>query len=255
MTRRRLPLPSEVLVDAPGCGELPPWWWVWDDPKTAARYDSYILRRGSRAVQNAEEISTAELDFMYRARTQHTNVLPLPPEVPPPRLALPARLFAPDFFYSGSFIFVSRLLREVLALPPEVVEYTPAEVVDPVEAVQAKDYQRMRVLPEEAGALDPERSGCEIKEYPSPINGQMVRRFGWPDPIVLHPGFRPRTPLFRLAESPTIVLATDELAQRVMAAGCTGIHFEDFGVSRRGMHVARRRTATGVALLRVGYLD
>ena len=253
MTKRRRPLPADIRVDAPECGPLPAMWQWKQALATGALYDRFLMR-GVLGMRNMDEILDAEQAFRRRTSTYDLDLIPLPPEIPPCRLAMPEKGFSPDFFSSSGLDFASRRLREVLAQPPEVVEFVPIELLSEGEAARAQDYRLMRVLAEQP-AMDLDRSHCKVREEVNWVTGERLRRADFPWSIVLPDDFQPRTSLFRVQEASTTILVTDALALRVLHAGCTGVEFDDFGISKWGMHTGRLRTTTGIALHRVGYLD
>ncbi len=246
-------MPAETFIDAPDCGPLPSLWRWTQALATGVLHDRFLMRN-ALDVSNIPEIMAAEYAYRTRTSTFDLDLTPIPPEIPLRRLTLPDKGFSPDYFAHASEKFASRRLRHALALPPEIVEFVPIELLAGGEAARAQDYRLMRVLAEQP-AMDLDRSDCRIHEGVNWVTGEPRRTANYPCDMVLHHDFHPRTALFRVQEDPTTIIATDALALQVLQAGCTGVAFADFTVNRRGMHIARRRTLNGLALLRVGFLD
>ena len=249
MAKRRRP--PDVRIDAPECGPLPALWRWGPALATGALLDRFLMR-GALCLRNDDEIGRAEYVFRKRTSTFTLNTIPLPAEIPPCQLVLPEKGFSPDYFTYGAQDFASRRLREALAQPAEVVEFVPIELVSGGEEARDQDYRLMRVLAEQP-AMDLDRSDCKIREQVNWVTGERRQTAEFPNNIVLLDDFQARTSLFRVQEYATAILITDALALRVLQAGCTGVRFDDFGVNTFGMHVARRRTLTGLVLDRVGF--
>ena len=150
----------------------------------------------------------------------------------------------PDFIKLGGFPLVSRRFRDAVGDMPEAVEYVPITLLDSSHAVQAQDYRFLNVTAVQL-AFDLKRS------YGGKRN--MVRIGGvtyGPKRLVkcyyLLPGFVPATEIFHERELPSILLATDALAERVMKAGCTGVEFMDPATYHVLNGVTRFRAANGI---------
>lgn len=177
----------------------------------------------------------------------------LPPEgtwhLPVSELAFerPDDPFAPDCLHMYGDLFVSERLLQAMALPADeaVVQVRPAVVVEGPPEAHARGYRWLHVVAEQP-AMDPEPSGSQRQRLSIPSSGRVVEYAGWPKRLVFRPDFVPRTDLLRCAELETTLLATDALALRVLAAGCTGIDFVD-PLTAFDSRVPRRvRTLEGV---------
>jgi hypothetical protein len=104
----------------------------------------------------------------------------------------------------------------------------------------------MRVIAKQQ-AMDFQRSDYRKEEYINRITGEVeiwpafIRRF------VLLEGLKPATEIFRIHESPTNILVTDALTERILRAGCTGMEFVDPENMQVGPRMLRYRTANGIA--------
>jgi hypothetical protein len=165
-------------------------------------------------------------------------------------LALPSRGFAPDYFAFGRYEFCSRRLRDALAQPGNVVQFAPVELVSGGTKAQAQDYRLMRVLARQP-AMDLERSQCEVEEFTTLMTNQRVKYASFIERFALPDGLQPHSEIFRIDESPTDILVTDEVAGRVLKAGCTGIEFSHPDDPQKGMRIEHYRTADGIAERRV----
>lgn len=178
--------------------------------------------------------------------------IPLPDGFPAPRLALPRKGFAPDYFVFGIYHFCSRRLRDARAQPEHVIQFTPVDLVDDGEEARAQDYRLRRVLAQQP-AMDLDRSDCKLEDSTNRITGETTKYPRWVERFVLLDGLRAQTEIFRMAETPTDVLVVDALAERVLRARCTGMAFSDPAKLQHAMHVERYRTATGTGERNVGF--
>jgi hypothetical protein len=151
--------------------------------------------------------------------------------------------FLPDFFSGPLETYCSARLRNAMALPPDSVDYVPIVVQSQDPAVHRQDYQIMRVLAEQP-AIDLERSNVEMVEHTDPHIGGVYTEIDFALSIVLVDGFQAKSDLFRPAEWPFSVFATDALAERVMKAGCTGIEFGDLATLTGDKQIIR--TSRGI---------
>lgn len=74
-----------------------------------------------------------------------------------------------------------------------------------------------------APALDIERSGSRVRPFICAKSSQQVRSVGGWRSYVPRDDLRPPVDLFLVEAQPIAMLATDALAERVPAAGCTGV--------------------------------
>jgi hypothetical protein len=103
--------------------------------------------------------------------------------------------------------------------------------------------------------MDLGRSDCELEDWVNRITGEASKRPGYIRRFALFDDLSAATDIFRIAESPSYILATDDLAGRVLRAGCTGVEFNATDNLRTGTRVERYRTVDGVAERRVDFLD
>ncbi len=150
----------------------------------------------------------------------------------------------PDFIKLGGFPLVSRRFRDAIGELPGTVAYVPVTLLGASQAVLTQDYRFLNVIAVQP-AFDLKRS------YGGKRN--MVRIGGVtysPRRLVkcyyLLSGFVPATEIFHERELPSILLASDTLAERVMKAGCTGIEFMDPATYHVLNGVTRFRTADGI---------
>lgn len=256
MTSREPSSPSDILVPLARCEPLPAVWkWGLSD-RTSRAKEIIGNRKGRLKVSNRLEVPNGlEMDAALYAVRRRTGILDLdtlalPPEVPAPRLVMPQAGFAPDFFWIGPWYFASRRLREVLAQPAEVVDFVPAVLIEGGEEARVQDYALMRVRAVQP-AMDLHLSVCDVREALG-MNGEPLHRAVARRPMssrmVLREDLRPRTDLFRIDEDRVTILATDALALRVLAAGLTGVQFNDPGLLDYGLQYRRLRIPGGVRL-------
>lgn len=218
------------------------------------RFIRLLLRDATLGVMNGSELGIREGEIM-RATGNWTAVnFALPDDFPRVRIALTQTNFAPDYFGHDGFYFCSRRLRDALAQPKDVIQFLPIDLVAGGDAVRAQDYRRMHILAQQP-AMDIARSDCRLKEVTHQVTGKVFTRVDRIDRFVLLDGLEPHTEIFHPEEAGSNILVTDALAARVLAAGCTGLEFQDPAVPWHEMRVERIRTTTGIAERRVGFLD
>lgn len=128
--------------------------------------------------------------------------------------------FNADCFTWESFTFVSRRLRQAMALPPAAVQFFDIDASRSAPRVQANDYKVMNVAVLE-DAIDMWKA--------SPIIGRAldgsegIVGFGKSFPST----FRPTHEIFHDRVVLGHVFCTDALALRVLRAGCTDVRFFD----------------------------
>ncbi|SOB88328.1 hypothetical protein SAMN06297144_3479 [Sphingomonas guangdongensis] len=164
---------------------------------------------------------------------------------PPIELLLSRPGLAPDYFLWSGYSFASAALREVLALPPEVVRYLPVDARHSTPDVIAQDYRNM--TPVQVRPLIDLRQTAHERVPMQRRDGSIgegvlltpERRQYWRD------DFAADVPLFRAAHSQAII-AGDALAERVLAAGMTGVAFQDVTSDRAQRElVLKKAAATG----------
>jgi hypothetical protein len=146
--------------------------------------------------------------------------------LPPVQLVVDCPDFAPDYFVWGGLSLVSAALRATLALSPGMVEYLPVDARRSRPEVIARDYRVMNPLLVRP-LIDLKRTPHErlpVQRADGSIGEDILltpeRRQYWRADFVAD------APLFRVAHSGAIVV-DDALAGHVLAAGATGVVFQD----------------------------
>lgn len=162
-----------------------------------------------------------------------------------PWLSIDAR-YHPDFFSDG-VPFVSPKLLPLLDQPVGSLQALPTCTEWRMGEGPDWFYRWLSYVPL-VPALDLERS--EVKVEDDMESGQPVRR------VVLHPlgrlalrdDFAPPCGFFRAAEDPSMLLATDAVAEAALRAGCFGIEFVEVETVHTRYGALRRRGLHGVEL-------
>lgn len=254
MSKRARSTTPEATPEAGGCEPWPALWFLEWDLKAFTKFTRLLLRDASLGVTNGSELGIRDGRIRQATSRWTAGNFVLPDDFPIARIALTQTSFAPDYFRQGGFAFCSGRLRDALAQPPEIIQFLPIELIAGGEAVRAQNYMRMHILAQQP-AMDIARSDCELKEVTHRVTGEIVRSVVWIDRFVSLDGLEPRTEIFHPEEAGSNILVTDALAARVLAAGCTGLEFQDPAVPWHEMRVERIRTTTGIAERRVGFLD
>lgn len=150
--------------------------------------------------------------------------------MPTPRLSIRQAGFAPDFIWAGLY-FASARLRAAIGLGADAVEYRDVEMGDrSCDAALAVDYRVFRPV-QRADPVDlaltygqePDRGpdGEPTPEWWTSVSGPHAS----PRRTVWKPDFLAPAPLF--ADARGGLMATEELADRVMAAGLRDVAFLD----------------------------
>ena len=141
-----------------------------------------------------------------------------------------------DCFQWRGFTFVSETMRRAMALGPSDIQYFEVDSSRSAPLPRSKHYQIMHV-PVTEDASDPERSEYFFDHLPGGAEAAYD-----PKAVAFRPDIDPQHDIF-CDRFFRIVLCTDELALRVLRAGCTGMRFLD-PVDLRGFE--RFRTLRGV---------
>lgn len=179
--------------------------------------------RNAGRVLNGAEIFEARLAFNASLPGDGPWPDPYPPDFPTPRVRF-AEWRLPDYNNLQNLPFVSDRLRNAMGLPDGAAQFLPVRNVSRPPRARAARYSFLHVRAF-ARAVDGHRSDCHVDHPRSAKTGAEVLSIGGLTAIRLLPGFEPPADLFREAAAPTILLATDALAQRVLDAGCTGVQF------------------------------
>jgi hypothetical protein len=228
-------------------------WFMRSEPNASWDFSQALLRDNRLGVLNTQAFRLAEYALDNLDGILSSEDKPLPSGFPALQLAMPDD-FTPDYFHYDCFAIVSRQMKDALAQQEHVVQFVPVELINGGPQAQAREYHLMRILPRQP-AIDLERSECDIEEHTNRVTGQT---FKWPTNIwrfVLRDDLQPRTEIFRVDEIPSEVLVVDELAERVLRAGCTGVEFSDPANRQGGKRVERYRTLDGFAERKVGFLN
>jgi hypothetical protein len=232
--------------------DMPEVWFLGEDVNTGHKFGVLLVKDSKLGVSNTPEIAAAAWKLRNATNSLISDDVPLPDGFPAPRLALPASGFAPDLIVFGSLDFVSRRFRDALAQPPEVIQFTPVDLVAGGAEARAQDYRLMRVLARQK-AMDLERPDCILEPAVNRITGETYQDPRFITRFVLLKDLRPRTEIFRLDESSSYILVTDTLAERILRAGCTGVEFAHPDNERFTKTILRFRTINGMKERRFGF--
>jgi hypothetical protein len=223
-------------------------WRVKEDVYTSFALDTMCVKDERIGIDNEREMAKSYRKIIEHVDGSLHDYVHLPPEFPIPIMHFPSSGFAPDYFSFGSVDFCSARLREALAQPADVIEYTPIDLrCDGTKAI-AQGYQRMRILAVQP-AMDMQRSLYESEEWVHSESGETSVWIREIEKLVLQEGFRPRTEIFCIEGRSLAVLATDALAERVLKAGCTGLEFSHLETPDYDLNVSVTiRTKRGVSL-------
>ena len=251
--RRRIPDRKVHFTDPT---EFPAFWLLKSDLRTSAKIDALVMKEGLLGVRNSTELDVRQHEIRIATNNWSSGNFARPDDFPLARVALSHTDFAPDYLDIGPDKFCSRRLRDVLALPQDVVQFLPIEVISGGNQARSQDYRKMHVLAQQP-ALDLERSGCVMKEARSVVTGETFLLIDSMERMVLLEGLQPNSDVFLVDEAQSLVLATDALAARVLQSGCTGMEFREpaHTWSTKGSYIDRYRTTTGIAERRVHFLD
>jgi hypothetical protein len=140
--------------------------------------------------------------------------------LPTAKLELTLEDFDVDCFMEGSFTLVSEKMRSAMALGPTDVQYFEVDASRSARLPQSKHYQIMHI-PVTEDVSDPENSDYTYYHHSDgSISG------GSPNVVAFRPDAEPKHEIFydRFFK---LIYCTDELALRVLRAGCSGIRFFD----------------------------
>jgi hypothetical protein len=135
-------------------------------------------------------------------------------------IEFPREDYDDDYFQCDGFTFVSEKMRRALALDPSEVQYFDVDTSEAPPLPRSKQYQAMHI-PVTEYISDPDRSDYTFRQRPDGFE-----LWGLPHAIAFRPDAGPAHEIFydRFFK---VILCTDELALRVLWAGCTGIRFLD----------------------------
>jgi len=162
-----------------------------------------------------------------------------------PWLSIDAR-YHPDFFSDG-VPFVSPKLLPLLDQPAGSLQALHTWTEWRLGEGPDWSYLWLSYIPL-VPVLDLDRSEVEVQddvESGQPVRRLAVHPFGR---LVLRDGLAPPCGLFRAAEYPSMLLATDAVAEAVLRAGCFGIDFREVETVYTRYGALRRRGLHGVEL-------
>ncbi len=198
---------------------MPSLWIVERDPIV----ETALRARGHSVVMNAGDIDGAMSAFFASLPGDNPCPDPLPSHFPSPVLLLPDDpALSPDYFVWGTNRFVSDRLREVFSLPDAAASWVECQVIAPL--VRGRYWLFHPTVVKQA--VDMQRSVLRLGSHVSAktgatlpaVSGMEALRFV--DGIEAYPGL-----LVDRTLGSGRLLASDEVARAVVAAGCTGIVF------------------------------
>jgi hypothetical protein len=199
--------------------------WCFDYDYDVEAAMSRAQDRGQFDLLNDRQVTTAEMAFYRSLPGRWPWPDPFPADFPHPRFRIADPAATGDFFKWGTYRIVSRRLRAAMALPEWAVHYVPVDLDDSCRAAHEKDYAWMQTLAF-AEAVDYRHSpGCKWSTAISAKTGEPYISISWLDRIRFMPGLHVPADLFNDVNASAEYFATDALAERVLAAGCTGVWF------------------------------
>ena len=167
----------------------------------------------------------------YTDRAESERELALFRDMPKPVFRIGDPAFKLDYFDAGVHC-ASQRLRRALGLTEAVIRYRDIDLDESLPAVLGNEYQAFQLV-HYADPVDWSRTAgmaFDVRRGDGSIGKEW--RLGPPDPsgpprrIYWRDDFVPPAPLFRANGTPWM-LATDELADKVMRAGITDLAFLD----------------------------
>jgi hypothetical protein len=228
-------------------------WFMTSEPNMTWDFSQSLLRDEHLGVLNTREFRLAEHRFNNPGGRPMAAIVPLPPDLPRLRLAMPQDV-APDYFGYDAFTIVSRRLKDAMAQPEHVLQFIPIELVEGGEQARAREYHLMHILIRQP-AIDLERSEGELEDYVNRLTGKPSKRFRFVTRLALRKDLHPLAEIVQVEERLSLLLVSDALAERVLRAGCTGVEFSDPANRQTGKRVERYRTLHGSAERKVGFLN
>jgi hypothetical protein len=192
---------------------------IWAPMMAPAVMDAYLaLTNGAKpdfSVANRAALLAAmraqETDTTFRRRAEPYI------DLPPAALRITDAKFSPDYIDDG-LIFVSSAFRAAAALDETIADYLAVDASGSTDAIQAKDYRILHVLPErdwlDAGASHLlTLTGPNGEQRPTGVSR-----------AIFHPDVTPDVPLFFVPQARD-PFATDAFVKRMRVAGLTGLDF------------------------------
>lgn len=211
---------------------LPLYWTVMPSYRAAHAHEQVGIHDRRPPVINEDELDDARRQLRNdNLHASDTSTLLVPDGFPHPHVRLSSDLWS-DLLHLGSYHLYSRRLRNAMALPDDAAQFCPIDLETESDALHAKDYRWLARLNMERNVIDPELSTSTWKIKTLRSTGEQLPVIGDFNMMVIRPSFRPRFDLFKPSEASFMHCATDALQARVMAAGCLGVSFEAFGVTK-----------------------
>lgn len=174
---------------------------------------------------------------MFQARPRGGQVATKKP--PTAELKVTLEDFDIDCFTKIFFTLVSEQMRDAMALGPSDVQYFDVDASQSASLPQSKHYQIMHI-PATEDVSDPQNSDY-ARQHRS--DGSVVPS-GIPLSVVFRADAEPTHEIF-YDKFFRVIYCTEELALRVLQAGCSGVRFFDPSCSTGG-NSGRFRTVRGV---------
>lgn len=214
-------------------------WLIRSDPLVAAYVDDLMLPPGGLAVIDGSAWDKMVEQRFGRMARVGLDARRLADLATPLKLRLPDSPWKPpDFLTLGGRRFASARLRQVLSPWADLIDWVPLDLTTSEATGREADYRLMRLLAHRP-AFDAEASGLVLK--PDQLIA-FTSRYVLRNDIADAPG------LFHAEDRPSILLASDAVAERVMRSGCTGIEFRHPEDSATGDRPRRIRGPDGVIL-------
>jgi hypothetical protein len=214
-------------------------WWLSTDVETDMRFGDDVDGQNAIEVTHFVDFSDdqdpdAEIGIFGGHMGEQSTESPI--------LILRLEDFDVDYFTWGGPMFVSERMREAMALDPSAVQYIDVDDSQSAPLPRSKKYKMMEPLAYE-DLMDPEKSVYWADSIPPPseFGPHEIYKF------VLRPDAAPTHDLFYDNFFATFIFCSDQFAERVLSAGCTGMEFTD----PRGYHnadVQRHRTLHGIEI-------
>jgi hypothetical protein len=154
------------------------------------------------------------------------------------KLKLTLKNFDRDFFYWDDLMFVSKKMRDAMALGPSDIQYFDVDTSESAPLPRSKNYKAMHV-PVTEDVADLKNSDYYCRH----CSDGSVRPTGIPPSLVFRRDAEPTHEIF-YDKFFKIIYCTDEFALRVLKAGCSGAFF--FDPSHPSGNDTRLRTLRGV---------
>lgn len=195
-------------------------WVVREDPRTSQIANDH---RSTGRVLNGMEIFEASMAFNSARAGDAPRSDPYPPDFPVPRVRFAEGRLS-DLNVIENLKFTSDRTRRAMELPDDVAQFVPIRNVSRPPRARAARYSLLHVLAS-GRVVDGDGSDCHVDHPVSARSGERIMRLKGLTAIRFLPDSAPPADLFVEAAAPTLLLATDALAGRVLEAGCTGVQF------------------------------